>query len=834
MATEMTEKLKNIPLICLFIIPLVLFTRCRLDLPVTASVAVDTQSAGMPVTPGLYGVSLEEINHAIDGGLYAELVQNRSFEDGVVPPNCRIDAGARRFVTPNGLTVAYCGDDSIPGWLPLSPGTRMAPDAQELINDKNKRSLRVTVYDTGTYGRGGAVAEGYRGIPLKKGAKYALSCFIKAAGNRTRPLQIALEKAGTGARVSDVYSVSPRAEWQRLHYTFLATEDIPDARLVFSSDTVTAFWLDVVSLFPEDTWKKRQNGLRAGLVEKIAALQPAFIRFPGGSFAEGYSAGTYPEWKTTIGDIAVRHHFWSFWGYGTTNGMGFHEYLQVCEDLGAEPVYVVNGGITSQARRPRYQDIVEMDGLVQDVLDAIEYANGPATSGWGAVRKANGHPEPFGLKYIEIGNENSGAEYARRYACFEKALRERYPDIMLIATDEVPGGNPDRIDRHFFAGADWLMSHTPFTGISDSLPGQRGVRPVPLHIGAFSAVPPNGKATLRNAVAEACFLIEAEQVPDRVRQVAYAPLMARTDYADWLPAALCFDNEHVVETPSYLMWQLFAGNRGDEVLPTEVACYSKPSVATGRAGIYLFDDFYEFDGLALDGSAGYPSETVSGEWTVQPGGSLYPAPNCWNYILLGDSSAYNYELTGRFRRVKGSVPFQLRLRDNGRSGRERNHLFVTLGSGGSRLGQQSGEVTSWLSGPASFPWEMYEWYAVRIVCKNDTVACYVNDTLLHRAVLPTVPALKAVATRNKETDMLILKVANTAYHPERTRIDLGKVSVRGEAEAITLTGKPDAGNTPEHPRCVYPEKKTVAFPSGSSFLYEFPPNSVTVLKIPVR
>lgn len=832
---EMTERLKYVPfIICLGFILLILFTRCRLEVPVTATLTIDTENAGMPVTPGLYGVSLEEINHAIDGGLYAELIQNRSFEDGVAPPNCRIDAGSRRFVTPNGLTVAYCGDDSIPGWLPLSGGSRIAPDAQELINDKNKRSLRVTVYDTGTHGRGGAVAEGYRGIPVKKGAKYFFSCFIKNAGNRAGPLQIALERAGTGARVSDVYSVSPLPEWQRLHYTFLATADVPDARLVFSSDTVTAFWLDVVSLFSEDTWKKQRNGLRADLVEKIAALQPSFIRFPGGSFAEGYSAGTYPEWKTTIGDIAVRRHFWSFWGYGTTNGMGFHEYLQLCEDLVAEPVYVVNCGITSQSRRPRYQDIVEMDGLVQDVLDALEYANGPATSGWGAVRKANGHPEPFGLKYIQIGNENSGYEYARRYACFEKTLRERYPEVTLIATDEVPGGNPDRVDRHFFAGTDWLMSHTPFSGTSDSLPELRDVRPAPLHIGAFSAVPPDGKATLRNAVAEACFLIEAEQAPDRVRQIAYAPLLARTDYADWLPAALCFDNEHVVETPSYLMWRLFAGNRGDEVLPTGVTCYTKPSVTAGRAGIYLFDDFYEFDALALDGSTDYLTETVSGEWTVQPGGRLYPAPNRWNSILLGDSSAYNYELTARFRRVKGSAPFQFRLRDTGRSGRERNYLFITLGSGDSRLGQQSGEVTSWLSGPASFPWEMNEWYAVRIVCKNDTVACYVNDTLLHRAVLPPVPALKAVTARDRETGTLILKVVNTAYHPERTRIDLGKAAVRGETEAITLTGKPDAGNTPEHPRRVYPERKTVVFPSGSSFLYEFPPNSVTVLKIPTR
>ena len=209
------------------------------------------------------------------------------------------------------------------------------------------------------------------------------------------------------------------------------------------------FWLDVVSLFPK-TWKGRPNGQRADLMEAIAALHPRFIRFPGGAFAEGYTAGTYPVWKETVGNIAERKHFWGIWGYGTTNGMGYHEYLQMCEDLGAEPVYVINSGITNMSRRPRYESITEMDKLVQDALDAIAYANHPADSTLGEMRAKNGHPAPFHLKYVEIGSENYGYEYTKRYNLFREAIQKNWPEVTVISNTLV-GKRPrsDWRDTHF-------------------------------------------------------------------------------------------------------------------------------------------------------------------------------------------------------------------------------------------------------------------------------------------------------------------------------------------------------------------------------------------------
>lgn len=813
-------------LIIIYITVLFLFSRCRQVLPVTSTITVEAASTPAAVNPNLYGISLEEVNHAIDGGLYAEMIQNRSFEDGVAPVNCRIDFGRRQFVTPNGLVVPYCGEDTLPGWHRLSAGTLLQPDAQHTINDKNKRALRVAVYGTEAYGRGGVVAEGYNGIPVKKGEKYDLSFFFKSAYTRTGGLTVGLEREATGEKLSDVFRVPASLEWQRLYYTFEATGDATDAALVFAADSATQFWLDVVSLFPQNTWRGRSNGLRTELAQKIADLKPSFIRFPGGSLVEGYSAGTYPEWKETVGDVANRRSFWSFWGYGTTNGMGFHEYLQLCEDIQAEPVYVVNCGITNQNRRPRYQDIMEMDKLAQDALDAIEYANAPADSAWGAVRKANGHPEPFHLKYIEIGNENYGYEYFRRYEYFRKAIREKYPEITIIMSDYSPNYRTEWLDKHFFADAGFLMAQSDYFAMEN-----RQSRFQPVSIGSFSAVNNLNGATLQNAIAEACFMVGLERNPDVVKQAAYAPLLANVNYENCLPAAIYFDNRRVVETPSYHVLKMFSTNRGDEVLKSETDSYTRPQAMFGRPGIYMFDNFYEIDRFAIDGSTDYYPEVISGEWDVLSGGRLVPAPNKWNYVSCGDSSAYNYTVTARIRRVMGSNPIQFRVRDNARTGREQSHLLFTLGTGDSKLEQRSGEVTYALTEAKPYPLAMNTWYDVKVVCQDDTVACYVNDSLLHRAVMEPLPALVSVVTRDKANNTLILKVVNTTCHPEKTSIQINGAAVDSEAEVIELTGEPTDKNTLDNPACVVPRRKTVSLTAAGTFLYNFPPSSVTVLKV---
>lgn len=266
---------------------------CQPEMPVISTITVEADGLTVPVNPDLYGLTIEEINHGIDGGLYAELIQNRSFEDGVPPLNCPYDAARNVLITPNGWTIPFMRGDSVPGWRRIVPNTQIYPDMKELVNDKNRRSLLVAVSTSGESGRGGVIAEGYRGIPIRKGERYDLSFFAKGANMVPRTIRVALEDSMANTVLSDVFQVAPPYEWRRYRHTFTATEDAPNAVLTITADTSAVFWLDVVSLFPEDTWKGRKNGLRPDLAALVDSLAPRFIRFPGGSFVEGYTAGTY-------------------------------------------------------------------------------------------------------------------------------------------------------------------------------------------------------------------------------------------------------------------------------------------------------------------------------------------------------------------------------------------------------------------------------------------------------------------------------------------------------------------------------------------------------------
>lgn len=335
-----------------------------------------------------------------------------------------------------------------------------------------------------------------------------------------------------------------------------------------------------------------------------SALNPQFVRFPGGSFVEGYTAGTYPIWHETIGDNSTRKNFWNVWGYGSTNGMGYHEYLQMCEDLKAEPLYVINSGVTSQSRRPRYEDITAMNKLVQDALEAIAYANQPADSTFGAMRAKNGHPEPFNLKYIEIGSENYGQEYSKRFDLFKKAINETYPEITVIKSSFIAGKNrTEWTDYHFYSGEDFLIAN------HDRYETGQYLRRFPaVFTGEFSMGDASLQGTLRAAIGEACFLLGVENSPEVVKHLAYAPVLGNVNYDFQRYPAISFNNNSAIGSPSYYMLKLLADNRGDDLLKTEIETYSKPQVTFGYAGIDLFDNSYDFDDVRIDGPAGDGSD----------------------------------------------------------------------------------------------------------------------------------------------------------------------------------------------------------------------------------
>jgi hypothetical protein len=405
------------------------------------TMTVDLSRPGAKISPSLYGIFFEEINHAGDGGLYAELIRNRGFEE-----------------------------QTTQGWSLETSGTthgRMALDTSKPLNGANKTSLRVEILRAGPTGSVAIVNEGYWGIALAQGEKYSLSFYARAAAF-DGVLEARLQDAG-GKVLAAQTITGIGSEWKRYTASFESLGSEPRARLALIASSPGTIWLDVVSLFPAKTWKGRANGMRPDLAQMLADLKPAFMRFPGGCYVEGgdYLRNAF-RWKTSVGDIAERPgHLNDTWGYYSTGGLGFHEYLQLAEDLGAEPLFTVNVGMSHRETEP----MERMNGWVQDALDAIEYANGPVTSKWGALRAKNGHPAPFNLKYIEIGNENGGPNYEARYPLFYKAIKAKYPEMVLIANTLVKSPM-DIVDNHIYSSPDRLR------GVSNTYDSWEGTETV--------------------------------------------------------------------------------------------------------------------------------------------------------------------------------------------------------------------------------------------------------------------------------------------------------------------------------------------------------------------
>jgi len=803
-----------------------MFSACDIQLPVTSTIEIEADGVTYPTNAELYGLTIEEINHAVDGGIYGELIRNRSFEDGVPPFNCPFDPVRRVMTTPNGWTIPFIRSDSLIGWHALSAGTFLHLDTKQPINDNNVRSLYVTVKSSGPLGSGGAVAEGYDGIPIRQGEKYNLSIYFRGASYRPQRMLVQLRDSTGKEGLSEIWKFYITPVWGRYHHSFVATESTNHATLVISTDSTSSFWTDVVSLFPSKSWKGRSNGLRPDLMELIEATHPAFIRFPGGSYVEGYTEGTYPEWKQTVGDIAQRQSFWNVYAYGTGNGLGFHEYLEMCENLKAEPVFVINSGITSMSRRPRYQDITDMEPLVKDALDAISYANDPVDSVMGAWRIRHGHPAPFNLKYIEIGSENYGADYYKRFEMFKKAINAARPGVIVISSCVVPGEPRNNLhDSHLYATESFLISN--YDRYNTKYYPRRWPQ---VFIGEFGMTDASEKGTLRQAIAEGCFLAGVETNQNVVSRVAYSPLLGNINYPLQRNPAVLFDNHSFIASPSYYLYKMFATNRGKEVLVTNVNSYNRPQVCFGRVGIRLFDNSYDFQNVRVNGKPMRKIQTLSGEWNIDRT-DFKPSANHWNYLLSGDTTAYNYTLTATIRKTKGNDPVQFNFRDNGLFGEQADFIGFSIGNGRCDLFRQSGGIKDTLTTPKVFPFQSQKWYRIRIECKDEFISCYVNDTLIQHVVLPPMPSIVAVATQDKENKTIILKVINTTQHEEKTSINVRGASVRNSAQVIQMKGDPSDKNTAKSPNKIVPINQKISFAIGGPMIYKFPPNSITIMKL---
>ena len=502
----------------------------KVDSDAPNEVVVHVEKVRFPTAPDLWGIFFEDVDLSLDGGVYAEMVRNRSFEDG---------HGNKR-----GFPLGY--------WDPVGAAECFL-DASKPISPKNRHCVCVR-------GKAGAgiANQGYFGYGIRKGMDYRLSVVLR--GKMKGLVEVALEAYCKPAlAVATIPAITE--EWKTYVLTLTANNADPQARLVFRMKNGGEMFMDCVSLFPADA----VAGLfRRDLVEKLKALRPSFMRFPGGCWVEGETMKEAYRWKKTIGSIWERETVWNIWKYWSTNGVGYHEYLLLAEALGAKPLYCINVGMSHKENVP----MDKMGEFVQDALDCIEYANGPVTSKWGAVRAAAGHPEPFGLAYLEIGNENGGKPYEERYALMAKAVRAKYPDVKLVfdnwkKTKRVADPK-DLRDDHFYRNPDCFMG--PLSREYEERKGDFDI-----FVGEYAVTKDTHRyGSLRAAIGEAAFMLGLERNQDQVKMAAYAPLFANAQHTVWTPNLIYSTTDGCFTHPSWNVQRLFSENRGVQVLGVEV------------------------------------------------------------------------------------------------------------------------------------------------------------------------------------------------------------------------------------------------------------------------
>ena len=549
------------------------------SLPVIAipTLTIQADKPTVEISPMLFGIFFEEINHAGDGGLYAELLQNRSFEETVPVEGTTLVEG--RCVAQNlphylGVKISkrrpkgepwshpWQFDSPWPAWSLAGAGS-MSIATQDPVHPNNVNYLRLKLEQPG----GKLLNDGYWGVAVKQGETYDCSFWARVTEGGGGPIKVGVvgsEGRELGAAV--VTGVVSKT-WKKFTASFSSLGTDPKGKFFLQPQIAGTFDLDVISLFPRHTFNGRANGLRADIARKLADLKPAFMRFPGGCVVEGATFANHYRWKETLGPIETRPGHWSLWGYRNSDGIGYHELLQLCEDLGCAGMYVCSVGLACENRNGDFIDGTRLEAELQNALDAAEYALGGPETQWGALRVNAGHPAPFPLKFIEIGNENHGPLYSQYYNRFADAFRKSWPQLQLVynggTSDTAPGKevrNVDLLDEHFYNNADFFYTNQHRY---DDVSRQRAYG---TYVGEFACSAGVGRGNLRAALSEAAFLLGLERNSDLVRMCNYSELLFNINKLNWPVNMIGYDSAVSFGRSSYYAQKMLAGNRPDVVL----------------------------------------------------------------------------------------------------------------------------------------------------------------------------------------------------------------------------------------------------------------------------
>lgn len=788
----------------------------------------------------MFGIFFEDLNHAADGGLYAEMVRNRAFEFAPVDHETYHHLTAWEKIENDGTAC-------------------LVTETGNPISDKNPHYLGLDIIfpgkDVGVWNLGYG-----DGMALEEGKHYLFSCYAKREQDHDAPLKVSLR-----SREGRIYAQREFVltdTWQKYELELASPVTDYTARLAVTAQGRGKIYLNFISMFPADTYKGRKNGMRRDIAGMLEELHPKFMRFPGGCLVhcgslDGDARDSQYRWKNTLGPVENRPARRNNWGYHQSLGIGYYEYFQFCEDIHTKPLPVLPAGYD-----PHNHRAVPVDKLkpwIDDALDLIEFANGGTDTVWGAYRAELGHPEPFGLEYIGIGNEEVGQEFFERYRIICQAVKEKYPQIKVIGTSgpNAAGGEFERgwacawetgtdiVDEHYYQSPEWfLANHRRYDGYDREGPK--------VFLGEYAS----WGNTWYNALTESSYMLGMERNAGTVAMACYAPMLCNVNYVNWKPDMIWFNNHQVFGTANYYIQKLFMHHQGSRLLeicgeemPEKEVLTKNADRIAGKILLAGYESRAEFSGISV---------------TDEDSGQVHVFDDCIVEVSerreLEAVSCVNYTLKLRAKEIDGRKGFQIFFGHQD----EENQLWWTLGGWqnqdtfiGERINGRSSDLSQYLMSI-----QKDQEYDLELRVRGRQIETWVDGKRIHciesRPVV--IEPLYYSASMDEESGDVILKVTNMRKEGQRVEIclpDFGDAAAQEEVSSglrgagavepdhsfkVHCSGglccrvwqmsgwKPEAENDFEHPELITPREWEMKV-GREGFFYEFPAESFTVFRI---